>query len=469
MSDSAALEFFKLAEALKKKIATNRLASWKPYPKQKEFMHCKSKIKVLFGANQSGKTTTVCAELTYHLTGIYPEDWNGVKYTRPVDIWIAGETNVRVRDTLQEKLFGRPGQMGTGTIPKAYIDEDSMIRKAGIPYAIDIARIRHHTDGIEDGLSTLQFFSYDMKREAFQGSTVDIIEFDEEPPDDINDECKMRVIAKSGRLFYTFTPLKGMTPLWNELNKNEDVAKFWLTWDDITHLKEEDKNALIKGMSEDQIRARKYGVATVGSSQIFQFQEEDYVCDDFEIPAWWPRMGGLDIGVNHPTGAVAAAYDEEADTIYFYREYQVAGKSAPDHALHLRKWCLPSFATDRSAWQRDKASALTVASVYEDCGLKLVSAGNVAGSWESSVFDIRARIREGRFFIFKSLGMLKEQMKLYRTKEDGITVVKKDDDLIDPMRYVCMNIKSAAMRKNDANSDIIMPREDGPFNSYSII
>ena len=65
--------------------------------------------------------------------------------------------------------------------------------------------------------------------------------------------------------------------------------------------------------------------------------------------------------------------------------------------------------------------------------------------------------------------MLKEQMKLYRTKEDGITVVKKDDDLIDPMRYVCMNIKSATMRKNDANSDIIMPREDGPFNSYSII
>ena len=101
--------------------------------------------------------------------------------------------------------------------------------------------------------------------------------------------------------------------------------------------------------------------------------------------------------------------------------------------------------------------------------MKLVSAGNVAGSWESSVFDIRARIREGRFFIFKSLGMLKEQMKLYRTKEDGITVVKKDDDLIDPMRYVCMNIKSATMRKNDANSDIIMPREDGPFNSYSII
>ena len=46
--------------------------------------------------HNSGKTTTVCAELTYHLTGVYPDDWKGVKYTRPVDIWIAGETNVRV-------------------------------------------------------------------------------------------------------------------------------------------------------------------------------------------------------------------------------------------------------------------------------------------------------------------------------------------------------------------------------------
>jgi len=635
MSDSASLEFYKLAEALKQKLATNKLASWKPYPKQKDFMYCKNKIKVMFGANQclawdqeiydpvlkvsrkvseidsdfhveawdgekrvvakahkpyrkedddiylvtfgsgetikctrrhmlmcetgwcelqftpdngvsdftygtsgecicdtisipveelsdslrlgialsgriasgnnqimtikmihccesgrevwdfevegygnyfigsilnhnSGKTTTVCAELTYHLTGVYPEGWEGVKYNRPVDIWIAGETNVRVRDTLQEKLFGRPGQMGTGTIPKQYIDVDSIIRKPGIPYAIDIARIKHHTDGIEDGFSTIQFFSYDMKREAFQGSSVDIIEFDEEPPDDINDECKMRVIAKSGRLFYTFTPLKGMTPLWNELNKNEDVGKFWLTWDDITHLKEEDKEALVKGMSEEQIRARKYGVATVGSSQIFQFQEDDYVCDDFQIPKWWPRLGGLDIGVNHPTGAVAAAYDEEADTIYIYREYQKAGGAgAKEHALVLRKWDMP-FAIDRSAWQRDKAVTITPASVYEDCGLSLVNAGNVAGTTMPSIIEIRNRILEGRFFIFRSLSMLREQMRLYRTKDNGIDIYKLNDDLIDPMRYVVMNIKSATQLKS-GNNDIILPDDDLPFDSYSFI
>jgi len=101
--------------------------------------------------HNTGKTTTICAEITYHLTGFYPDWWMGSRYNRPVDVWIAGETNIRVRDTLQEKLFGRPGQIGTGTIPKSYIEVDSIIRKPGIPYAIDIARIKHHTDGIEDG------------------------------------------------------------------------------------------------------------------------------------------------------------------------------------------------------------------------------------------------------------------------------------------------------------------------------
>ena len=95
----------------------------------------------------------------------------------------------------------------------------------------------------------------------------------------------------------------------------------------------------------------------------------------------------------------------------------------------------------------------------------MISAGNVPGTWAPSVFDIRTRIREGRFFIFSSLSMLREQMRLYRTKEDGITVVKKDDDLIDPMRYVCMNIKSAMQRKNDANNDIILPGSDEPFDA----
>ena len=77
MSDSASLEFYKLAEALKQKLATNKLASWNPYPKQKDFMQCVSPIKVMFGGNQTGKTTTICAEITYHLTGVYPDWWMG--------------------------------------------------------------------------------------------------------------------------------------------------------------------------------------------------------------------------------------------------------------------------------------------------------------------------------------------------------------------------------------------------------
>jgi hypothetical protein len=74
------------------------------------------------GDARFGKTTGGAAELAFHLTGDYPEWWNGKCFDRPVRAWAAGVTGETTRDVLQEKLIGPPfreSEWGTGMIPKA--------------------------------------------------------------------------------------------------------------------------------------------------------------------------------------------------------------------------------------------------------------------------------------------------------------------------------------------------------------
>ena len=48
--------------------------------------------------------------------------------------------------------------------------------------------------------SKIWFKSCEAGREKFQGSSLDFVWFDEEPPEDIYNECKMRVLDKNGEI-----------------------------------------------------------------------------------------------------------------------------------------------------------------------------------------------------------------------------------------------------------------------------
>jgi len=49
-------------------------------------------------ANRVGKTMSGAAELAYHLTGLYPDWWQGRKFAEPIRAWCGGESNETTRD-----------------------------------------------------------------------------------------------------------------------------------------------------------------------------------------------------------------------------------------------------------------------------------------------------------------------------------------------------------------------------------
>lgn len=423
------IELQKLEEELRRRENENKLKNFRPYKKQVEFMNDKHKIVALFGGNQSGKTTVGSAYVGYHLTGEYPSWYKGIKYDRPVVVWVAGESSTRVRDTLQEKLFGPIGDWGTGLIPKQNIIGDP-IRKGGIPHAIDIARVKHKSGGT----SVIQFFSYDQGREKFQGSTVDLVWCDEEPPEDIYKEAKMRTIATSGYVFLTFTPLRGVTPLCDEMISNNDnmYGVHFLTWDDVTHLSEEDKKLQIAGLGPHEIESRKYGRPSIGTGKVYQFDEDEYTVADFSIHPKWRTIGGLDVGISHPTCAVKLSIDDESGVGYIHQEYIRSGETSVYHAYSLKDWPC-RFAIDPNSRQRAISTGDSPYSIFQDVmgDDRLIVADNRVNY---GISFIRAKIASEQLFIFESCVNTLKQMRLYRFKENG-DILKQDDDLMDALRY----------------------------------
>lgn len=76
-------------------------------------------------ANRVGKTYSSCIELGYHLTGKYPDWWEGIRFNYPINAWALGVSGEQIRDVLQSELFGaleRDGFRG-GLIGQSYIGE----------------------------------------------------------------------------------------------------------------------------------------------------------------------------------------------------------------------------------------------------------------------------------------------------------------------------------------------------------
>jgi phage terminase large subunit-like protein len=163
--------------------------------------------RCFMAANRVGKTVVGAYEATVHLTGEYPDWWEGHRFPGPVDAWAASDTGETTRDIVQMELIGPAGDRGTGMIPARCLGIISPRR--GVTDAADQIEVAH----VSGGRSVLGFKSFDQGRERFQGTKKDFIWLDEEPPATVYDECLVRLMTTNGLMMCTFTPLKGLSEI----------------------------------------------------------------------------------------------------------------------------------------------------------------------------------------------------------------------------------------------------------------
>jgi phage terminase large subunit-like protein len=445
-----------LAAEIKKREQQNRIDTFYPtpenrkaYPVHMEFFARgrQYRERLFMAANRVGKTEgAILYETVLHATGEYPEWWPGRRFAKPVECCVGGDTGTTVRDILQFKLLGKKGEFGTGLIRGSLLVGEPSAKR-GISDAVETIYVK----SVHGGTSTIQLKTYEQGREAWQGTSKDVVAFDEEVPEDIAGEGVMRTMDCDGMVLYGYTPLNGMTEVTQKFldGENADIRCYVnATWDDVPHLSEAAKTELLRLTPIHLRAARSKGVPTQGVGSIYPMEIEQLHCDPFPIPKWYPRGYALDVGWNR-TAALWCALDRETDTMYLYDEHYESQQEPVVHASAIKrrgKRLLGQI--DPAARGRSQKDGESLLNLYRNEGLLLVPADNAV---EAGLLAVWTRATEGRLRIFRGkCPNLEKEWRMYHRDKNG-QVVKKNDHLLDGLRYLCNGHQHISYTTDDGN------------------
>ena len=426
----------------------------KIHKKQLEFHKCNKKNRWVFGGNRSGKTECGAVETIYLARGIHP-----YKKNKPISCWVVSLSKQVQRDVAQEKILHYLRKDWIEKVVMASGRSDSA--ESGI---IDFILVRN----VFGSLSKIGFKSCDQGREKFQGSSLDLVWFDEEPPYDIYQECRMRVLDKKGMIFGTMTPLKGLTWVYNEiyLNENND-SEVWhieMEWADNPYLDKDEIEAMTKSLSQDELESRRYGkFMQCGGLVYSEFDENVNVIDPFDVPKEWQDNISIDPGLNNPLSAHWYCEDYDGN-VYVVAEHYAQGKDVYYHANKIKEICQKldwhytngkiSALIDSAAMQRTLASSKSVVDLFYENDI-LVNP-RVNKDMFSGINTVKRYLKDGEgkphLFIFRNCTNLIREIKSYWWGDNDLPI-KRDDHCLDEMRYYLMD-KQLTLRIKDKKNEI---------------
>jgi len=426
------------------------------HKKQLAFHKNKCRNRWVFGGNRSGKTECGAVETVYFALCRHPHR----KTEKSTTGWVVSLSREVQRDVAQAKILKY--------LPKNRIAETVMIEgKKGSPEygIIDYILVKNDTGG----LSRIGFKSCDQGREKFQGASLDYVWFDEEPPKEIYEECRMRVFDRCGDLFGTMTPLKGLTFVYDDIYLKADGMSIWcevMEWADNPYLSESEIKKMSEEMPADLLNTRRYGRFSSGSGLVYpEFDINVHVIEPFSVPKEWYDNISIDPGLNNPLSCHFYAVDYDGN-IYVIAEHYEAGKDVDYHAAAIKRIAIRlgwhtsangniSSLIDSAAGQRTLASSKSVADLFYGFGISCSTKVN------KDVFSGIARVKSylnpqprPKLFIFKSCANMIREIKGYFWGE-GDSPKKRDDHAMDELRYYIMSRPEAKIRKEEKSVVII--------------
>ncbi len=429
-----------------KRRREDRLASYnageKKHEKQLAFHKCAKRNRWVFGGNRSGKTECGAVECVYMARGIHPYRKN----RQNVCGWVVSLSAQVQRDVAQKKILYY--------LRRDWIEE--IVMQSGRKDSpengvIDFIRIRN----VFGGSSVIGFKSCDQGREKFQGASLDFVWFDEEPPKEIYEECRMRVIDRRGDIFGTMTPLKGLTFVYEDifLNRRGDSEAWYefMEWSDNPYLAREEISLLERCLDEKQLQSRRYGRFASSSGLVYpEFDERIHVIPPFPLPREWQDTISIDPGLNNPLSAHWYAVDYD-DNVYAVYEHFAAGRDIDYHAEEIKRIsAMLGWHTDGKGRLRalidSAAKQHTLSGVKSVCELFYERDILVNPDVDKDLFTGIARVKSylnaknglPNLYIFDNCVNLIRELKGYYWGS-GDVPRKSDDHALDELRYYLMS------------------------------
>lgn len=444
MDLSLVKKILKLEKEINVRYNSNKLNFYnkgrKVHKKQIAFHKCKKRNRWVFGGNRSGKTECGAVEVVYLACGNHP-----YKKNKLTSGWVVSLSRQVQRDVAQRKILEY--------LPASCIEKIVMVsggQDSAENGIIDFILVRSQVGGI----SKIGFKSCDQGREKFQGTSLDYVWFDEEPPYDIYLECKMRVLDKCGEIFGTMTPLKGLTWVYNTIYLNDkNDNEIWyemMEWADNPFLSKNEIESMTKSLPAEEIESRRYGKFMQNGGMVYsEFDENVHVIEPFDVPVEWQDNISIDPGLHNPLSAHFYAVDYDGN-VYVVAEHYQAQKTVEYHAEKIKEiarklnWKTDSKGflraiIDSAARQKTLASEKNVVELFYENGI-LVNP-QVDKDMFAGISTVKSYLKTAdgstRLFIFKNCVNLIREIKNYWWG-DGDLPIKKDDHALDELRYYLM-------------------------------
>jgi len=207
-----------------------------------------------------------------------------------------------------------------------------------------------------------------------------------------------------------------------------------VSWDEVPHLSAKDKADLLATLPPYQREARSKGIPSLGSGLIYPIEESAITVPDFPIPEHYKRVWALDVGWNW-TSCIWGAEDPDTGVINLYSCYK-RGQAEPEthaKAIKARGEWIAGVGDAAAVNQKDGSKMIDI--YKNDHGLDIELPNK---SVEAGIYKVWIAFNEGRLKVFQSLLPFFEELRFYARDDKG-KIVKKDDHLMDCMRYLVMS------------------------------
>ena len=445
-----------LGRELLRSVDRPNLLQYRPHRKQEMFHSSSKKIRLYIGGNRSGKTVGGVVEDLYWLKKEHPYKRLPIAPSEPCRGRAIAVDFVNGIDKIIAPQFAQ-------WTPKSMLIDGSWTQ------SYDKA---HKTLNFENG-SFVEFMSYDQDLDKFAGTSRHFIHFDEEPPQTIWGENRMRLIDTGGHTWLTMTPVEGMTWVYDTIyepgilgHKNIDVII--VDMEENPYLNQKEVDDYLDGLDENEIAARKKGQFVQMGGLIYkQFDPKAgglHVIRGMWRPPHdehWNIGLGLDHGLNNPTAIGFHAYNTDGDVITFDEHYE-SGLVISEHAkkIHAKLYDmgltfdqLEMAIADPSIKNRDPVTGTSIQQEYAKYGIYWALGNNdvpagierVTSYLRPRGIDKRPRYRVTENCIWHRKELSRYRWETYDTKQKNFEnnayeiPHKHNDHCPDELRYFLMS------------------------------
>lgn len=417
----------------------------------------RSKFKLIFGGNQSGKTLTAAAEIAWWLLGTHP--YRPEVNIKPRGVWVIGPEYRMLYEGIWRHL--RPDGKdfnGMGFLPRdRIIKEGPKVMGHDLPSYLEIA----HKEIDETGKhkkSTINFISGEggeSARRRIQAAAKDLLVVDEEIDSLLFRELQVRLLSTDGEFINSCTLVRSEDYLLElEERAEKGDPEVTLTRLDTAHnnyLSERSKAEVFRGMSKEELDIRMHGRSRRKHGLVYpEFSDNNIVKafpDDLLIPPkHWHTVCAMDPG-HRVWAALWFAINPDDKSFWFYREMYLTDTNINEVADFIKREeieTITSRVIDPKAFARSEAGQISIATqlgLYY--GLYFTPGQNDRDAGINACHRVFVNAK-----VLNHLDNYKKEVRTYKIKTDTNTTskdsrpdtpFKKRDHLMDCMRYGVMH------------------------------